>query len=65
MDRPIRVQKVEAPRYQDNRLMEVRLSTLGTGRLYPARDTLAVISVGGGVDSRDVVRPEGFSEISK
>ena len=33
---PLRVQEVEAHRFQDNRHMKVvRLSALGTGRLYP------------------------------
>jgi hypothetical protein len=35
LDRPRRFQEVEAPIFQDNRHMKVvRLSVLGTGRLY-------------------------------
>jgi len=36
LDRPWGFQEVQAPRFQDNRHMKVvRLSALGTGRLYP------------------------------
>jgi hypothetical protein len=36
LDRPWVFQEVEAPRFQENRHMKlVRLSALGTGRLYP------------------------------
>jgi hypothetical protein len=35
LDRPINLEKVQAPRFQDNRHMKVvRLSALRTGRLY-------------------------------
>ena len=36
LDRPRGFQEFEVPRFQDNRNMKVvRLSALGTGRLYP------------------------------
>jgi hypothetical protein len=36
LDRPLRFQEIEAPRFLDNRQMKVvRLSALRTGRLYP------------------------------
>jgi hypothetical protein len=36
LDRPWGFQEVEAPRFLDNRHMKVvRLSAIGTGRLYP------------------------------
>ena len=36
LDRPLVLQEAEAPRIQDNQHMKVvRLSGLGTGRLYP------------------------------
>jgi len=42
----LRVPGVEAPRFQDNRLMKVaRLSALHTGRLYPQEIYLVLISV--------------------
>jgi len=54
-----RVSGVEAPRFQDNRHMKVvRLLALHTGRLYPQKMLLVLMSVRDRVDSWAIVRPE-------
>ena len=63
LGRPLRFHEVKAPRFHDNRHMKVvRLSALGTGRLYLQEISVALINVRGCIDLRAIVRPEGLCQ---
>ena len=62
LDRLLRLQKFEAPKFQDNRHMKVvRLSALCTGHLYPKKTSLLLISVRSRVEPTAIV---GLKELS-
>jgi hypothetical protein len=56
-------QETEVPRFQNNRrILVIRLPALSTGRLYTQDIFLELISFGGWVDPRAIVRTEGVCQ---
>jgi len=63
LDRPLGYQMFEAPTFHDSRHMRVvRLLALRTGHFYTQRIPLINISIGGCVEPRVIMRPEGLSK---